>query len=152
MDVEPKTGLTGVEVVFTKLHAGGKFGGGSYTASGGLHGVGASVVNALSARLDVEVDRGGKTYKMSFRRGEPGRFKDPGNEVGPGAPSSSLSLTAPCCDVVGKAKRGVTGTRIRYWADRQIFTPDAEVLLRRPRRPGPPDRVPGAGPEAHGPR
>src|SRR5215217_5136625 len=95
IDKEPKTGLSGVEVVFTKLHAGGKFGGGSYTASGGLHGVGASVVNALSSRLDVEVDRGGKTYKMSFRRGEPGRFQD-------------------------------TGTRIRYWADRQIFTPDAK--------------------------
>ena len=62
VDVEPRTGLTGVEVVFTKLHAGGKFGGGSYAASGGLHGVGASVVNALSERLDVEVDRGGKTY------------------------------------------------------------------------------------------
>ena len=72
VDIEPKTGLTGVEVVFTKLHAGGKFGGGSYTASGGLHGVGASVVNALSARLDVEVDRGGRTHPMSFRRGEPG--------------------------------------------------------------------------------
>jgi len=57
VDKEPKTGLTGVEVVFTKLHAGGKFGGGSYAASGGLHGVGASVVNALASRLDVEVDR-----------------------------------------------------------------------------------------------
>ncbi|MBX7558008.1 hypothetical protein K1Y78_61635, partial [Streptomyces sp. tea 10] len=68
IDTEPRTGLTGVEVVFTKLHAGGKFGGGSYTASGGLHGVGASVVNALSARLDVQVDRGGKTYQMSFKR------------------------------------------------------------------------------------
>src|SRR5919112_747913 len=76
VDAEPKTGLSGVEVVFTKLHAGGKFGGGSYTASGGLHGVGASVVNALSSRLDVFVDRGSKTYAMSFRRGEPGIFKD----------------------------------------------------------------------------
>ncbi len=66
--------LTGVEVVMTKLHAGGKFGGGSYTASGGLHGVGASVVNALSARLDVEVDRGGRSTPMSFRRGVPGVF------------------------------------------------------------------------------
>jgi DNA gyrase subunit B len=79
VDVEPKTGLSGVEVVFTKLHAGGKFGGGSYAASGGLHGVGASVVNALSARLDVEVDRDGRTHAMSFRRGEPGVFADAGS-------------------------------------------------------------------------
>src|SRR5450631_2195402 len=76
VDIEPRTGLTGVEVVFTKLHAGGKFGGGSYTASGGLHGVGASVVNALASRLDVEVDRAMKTHAMSFRRGEPGVFAD----------------------------------------------------------------------------
>ena len=124
IDVEPKTGLTGVEVVFTKLHAGGKFGGGSYTASGGLHGVGASVVNALSARLDAEVDRGGKTYKMSFRRGEPGRFKD-GTRPDPAAPFEPF-VDNSVLDVVGKAKRGVTGTRIRYWADRQIFTPDAK--------------------------
>ena len=125
VDVEPKTGLTGVEVVFTKLHAGGKFGGGSYTASGGLHGVGASVVNALSARLDVEVDRGGKTYKMSFRRGEPGRFKDSGPRPDPAADFAAF-VDDSVLDVVGKAKRGVTGTRIRYWADRQIFTPDAK--------------------------
>ena len=78
VDTEPRTGLSGVEVVFTKLHAGGKFGGTSYAATGGLHGVGASVVNALSARLDVEVDRGGKTYRMTFRRGEPGTFADRG--------------------------------------------------------------------------
>ncbi|GAC1491994.1 MAG: DNA topoisomerase IV subunit B [Pseudarthrobacter sp.] len=125
IDVEPKTGLTGVEVVFTKLHAGGKFGGGSYTASGGLHGVGASVVNALSARLDVEVDRGGKTYKMSFRRGEPGRFKDSGTKSDPAAVFEPF-VNDSVLDVIGKAKRGVTGTRIRYWADRQIFTPDAK--------------------------
>jgi DNA gyrase subunit B len=88
VDIEPKTGLSGVEVVFTKLHAGGKFGSGSYAASGGLHGVGASVVNALSERLDVEVDRDGKTWAMSFKRGEPGIFDDkkslaPGNPFKP---------------------------------------------------------------------
>ncbi|MDQ1544814.1 MAG: gyrase subunit, partial [Actinomycetota bacterium] len=85
VDIEPKTGLTGVEVVFTKLHAGGKFGSGSYAASGGLHGVGASVVNALSERLDVEVDRDGKTYAMSFHRGEPGTFADNGAAPTPDA-------------------------------------------------------------------
>lgn len=74
-------GLTGVELVYTKLHAGGKFGGGSTAASGGLHGVGASMVNALSERLDVEVDRGGKTYAMSFHRGEPGIFADSGRSA-----------------------------------------------------------------------
>ena len=62
VDEVPGVGLSGVEVVYTKLHAGGKFGGGSYGSSGGLHGVGASVVNALSERMDVQVDRGGKTY------------------------------------------------------------------------------------------
>ncbi len=124
VDVEPRTGLTGVEVVFTKLHAGGKFGGGSYAASGGLHGVGASVVNALSERLDVEVDRGGKTYAMSFHRGEPGVFAgpDPDSPFTPFEKSSELRVT-------GKAPRGVTGTRIRYWADRQIFTKGAAFDL-----------------------
>src|SRR5689334_12719006 len=81
VDVEPKTGLTGVELVMTRLHAGGKFGGGSYTASGGLHGVGASVVNALSARLDVEVDRDGHTHAMSFKRGLPGDFAGDGPDA-----------------------------------------------------------------------
>ncbi|MEN9882620.1 MAG: hypothetical protein RI916_1047 [Actinomycetota bacterium] len=78
VDKEPKTGLTGVEVVLTKLHAGGKFGGGSYAASGGLHGVGASVVNALASRLDAEVDRDGKIYWMSFKRGVAGIFDGDG--------------------------------------------------------------------------
>jgi DNA gyrase subunit B len=114
VDVEPKTGLTGVEVVFTKLHAGGKFGGGSYTASGGLHGVGASVVNALSARLDAEVDRAAR------------RTGCPSGGVSPAASTTTAAPTRPpfapfvedsVLDVVGKAKRGVTGTRIRYWAD-----------------------------------
>ena len=123
VDVEPKTGLTGVEVVFTKLHAGGKFGSGSYAASGGLHGVGASVVNALSERLDVEVDRGGKTYAMSFHRGEPGIFDD-SKGIGPDAPFAPFTSGSEL-RVVGKVKKGVTGSRIRYWADRQIFTADA---------------------------
>ena len=74
VDIEPKTKLSGVELVMTRLHAGGKFGGGSYTASGGLHGVGASVVNALSGRLDIQVDRGGAEWSTSFRRGVPGEF------------------------------------------------------------------------------
>ncbi|HEY5135941.1 MAG TPA: DNA topoisomerase IV subunit B [Candidatus Nanopelagicales bacterium] len=118
VDVEPKTRLTGVEVVMTRLHAGGKFGGGSYTASGGLHGVGASVVNALSERLDIEVDRDGKIHTMSFQRGVPGLF----DGDGPDAPFSKKSGLV----VSGRAKKGVTGTRTRYWADRQIFVKDAE--------------------------
>nr|WP_144876531.1 DNA topoisomerase IV subunit B [Microbacterium sp. 1.5R] len=127
VDVEPRTGLTGVEVVYTKLHAGGKFGGGSYAASGGLHGVGASVVNALSERLDVEVDRGGKTYAMSFHRGEPGIFADQG-EKRPDSPFTPFEKKSEL-RVIGKAPRGVTGTRVRYWADRQIFTKDAAFQL-----------------------
>lgn len=127
VDVEPRTGLTGVEVVFTKLHAGGKFGGGSYAASGGLHGVGASVVNALSERLDVEVDRGGKTYAMSFHRGEPGLFADTG-EKRPDAKFTPFQDKSEL-RVVGKAPRGTSGTRIRYWADHQIFTKDAAFQL-----------------------
>ena len=129
VDIEPRTGLTGVEVVYTKLHAGGKFGGGSYTASGGLHGVGASVVNALSARLDVEVDRASKTYAMSFRRGEPGTFSDVAGAKGERAPDNDFTPydQGSELEVVGKAKRGVTGTRVRYWADPQIFLKDASI-------------------------
>jgi len=118
VDKEPKTKLTVVELVLTKLHAGGKFGGGSYTASGGLHGVGASVVNALSSRLDVEVDRSGKTHGMSFRRGVPGVFDEPG-------PDASFQRKSGL-EVVGKAPRTRTGTRVRWWADPQVFTKDAE--------------------------
>src|ERR671933_1722424 len=127
VDVEPKTGLSGVEVVFTKLHAGGKFGGGSYAASGGLHGVGASVVNALSERLDVEVDRGGKTWAMSFHRGEPGVFADV-EEPSPDAPFEPF-VSGSELRVVGKVRRDRTGTRVRYWADRQIFVRDAAFSL-----------------------
>ncbi|EFL03034.1 MULTISPECIES: DNA topoisomerase IV subunit B [unclassified Streptomyces] len=121
VDVEPKTGLSGVEVVMTKLHAGGKFGGGSYAASGGLHGVGASVVNALSARLDVEVDRGGSVHTTSFRRGVPGQFKGAGPE-GAFEPTTGLRKTK-------RIPKTRTGTRVRYWADRQIFLKDAKLSL-----------------------
>lgn len=124
VDTEPRTGLSGVEVVFTKLHAGGKFGGGSYTASGGLHGVGASVVNALSSRLDVEVDRGTKTHAMSFRRGEPGVFSD---VLGVSTPDATFTAYTDNSElrIVGKVGRGKTGSRVRYWPDQQIFPPDA---------------------------
>ena len=118
VDKEPKTKLSGVELVLTKLHAGGKFGGGSYTASGGLHGVGASVVNALSSRLDVQVDRSGKTHGMSFRRGVPGVFDGNG-------PDAEFQR-AKGLNVVGKAPRTRTGTRVRWWADPQVFTKDAD--------------------------
>jgi DNA gyrase subunit B len=130
VDVEPKTGLTGVELVMTRLHAGGKFGGGSYTASGGLHGVGASVVNALAARLDVSVERDGHEWTASFRRGVPGVFAGPG----PGAkftPRSGLTQ-------VRRVARKVTGTRIRFWPDTQVFVRDAQwavdSLLQRARQ------------------
>ncbi len=119
VDVEPKTGLAGLEVVFTKLHAGGKFGGGSYVATGGLHGVGASVVNALSARLDVEVDRSPVTQGMSFKRGVAGKFDGKGPDAG-FTPGSGLTKGA-------RVKKGITGTRIRFWPDREVFTKDAAV-------------------------
>ncbi|MEU5598719.1 ATP-binding protein, partial [Streptomyces sp. NPDC020298] len=121
VDVEPKTGLSGVEVVMTKLHAGGKFGGGSYAASGGLHGVGASVVNALSARLDVEVDRAGHTHAISFRRGVPGAFAGNGGDAKFEATGGLRKAK--------KIPKSRTGTRVRYWADRQIFLKDAKLSL-----------------------
>ncbi|MEU8250000.1 DNA topoisomerase IV subunit B [Nonomuraea sp. NPDC048916] len=121
VDVEPKSGLAGVELVYTKLHAGGKFGGGSYGASGGLHGVGASVVNALSSRLDVEVDRDGRVHEISFRRGVPGVFDGDG-------PTAKFKKKSGLRDG-GKLAKRVTGTRVRFWADKQIFLPDAEVSL-----------------------
>lgn len=119
VDIEPRTGLSGLEVVYTKLHAGGKFGGGAYNVSGGLHGVGASVVNAVSSRLDVEVDRKSTTWGMSFRRGVPGVFDGDGPDA-PFTPGSGVHK-------LGRARRGVTGTRVRYWPDRQIFLPDATL-------------------------
>ena len=127
VDIEPRTSLTGVELVFTKLHAGGKFGAGSYAASGGLHGVGASVVNALSERLDVEVDRDGQTWAMSFHRGEPGIFKDSSEGVSPTAPFEPF-VEGSELRTVGKVKKGVTGTRVRFWPDPQIFGKNASFV------------------------
>jgi len=121
-DKEPKTGLPGVEVVATKLHAGGKFGGGSYVATGGLHGVGLSVVNALSSRMDIDVDRSPATQGVSFRRGAPGVFDGDGPAAG-FAPRSGLSRKG------GRVAKGRSGTRIRFWPDRQIFTKDAHFEL-----------------------
>jgi len=121
VDIEPKSGLAGVELVYTKLHAGGKFGGGSYGASGGLHGVGASVVNALSSRLDVQVDRDGHTHEISFRRGVPGVFDGDG-------PTAKFKKKSGLREV-GRLRTKATGTRVRWWADKQIFLPDAEISL-----------------------
>ncbi len=97
VDMHPTEKKVGLELVLTELHAGGKFGGGGYKVSGGLHGVGASVVNALSERLLAEVHKDGHIYRQSYRRGVPdGPMK-----------------------VVGDTK--LRGTMIRWWADPQIF-------------------------------
>jgi DNA gyrase subunit B len=130
VDLEPKTGLTGVELVMTRLHAGGKFGGGSYTASGGLHGVGASVVNALSGRLDVQVARDGNEWAVSFRHGVAGEFAGPGPDA-PFAPGHGLRK-------VRRVAKTLTGTTIRFWPDPQVFVRDArwsfETLAQRARQ------------------
>ena len=127
VDIEPRTGLTGVEVVLTKLHAGAKFGNSSYTAVGGLHGVGSSVVNALSSRLDVEVDRDGKTHRMRFHQGHPGTYQDPDPEhPSPDSPFKRTRKNRPTpLEVVGSVPKSRTGTRVRYWADPEIFNPTA---------------------------
>jgi DNA gyrase subunit B len=102
VDVVKGEGKPAVEVVLTTLHAGGKFGGKGYQVSGGLHGVGVSVVNALSERLDVEVALGGKLWRQDYVRGKPtGKLK-----------------------AVKSIKR--TGTTVAFWPDPEIFTEDRE--------------------------
>jgi DNA gyrase subunit B len=119
-DVHAKSGLSGVELVLTRLHAGGKFGGSGYKTSGGLHGVGASAVNALSHRFDVTVKRAGKVHEMSFAHGVPGVFDSPG-------PKAKFS-PQPGLRIVGKMKRGEkTGTSIRYWYDARYFEAGARL-------------------------
>lgn len=100
VDIHPEYGQSGIEIILTKLHAGGKFSTDNYQFSGGLHGVGISVVNALSTRVDVEVQRQGNLYKMSFEQGEP---------VGP-------------LDVFeGKAPKRASGTTVRFWPEAKYF-------------------------------
>jgi DNA gyrase subunit B len=112
--VHTKSGLSGVELVLTRLHAGGKFGGSGYKTSGGLHGVGASAVNALSHRFDVTVKQDGKVYQMSFAHGVPGEFADSG-------PKAKFTKRSGL-NVVRRMKRGEsTGTSIRYWYDTRYF-------------------------------
>jgi len=119
-DKHAKSGLSGVELVLTKLHAGGKFGGSGYKTSGGLHGVGASAVNALSHRFDVTVKLGGKVHEMSFAHGVPGVFDGPGAKA-KFSPQPGLRIT-------GKMKRGEkTGTSIRYWYDARYFETGAKL-------------------------
>jgi DNA gyrase subunit B len=119
-DINAKSGLSGVELVLTRLHAGGKFGGSGYKTSGGLHGVGASAVNALSLRFDVTVKRDGKVHALSFQRGVPGAFDGPGPKAG-FHPESGLR-------VVRRMKRGeASGTSIRYWYDTRYFETGARL-------------------------
>ncbi|MBG0560140.1 DNA gyrase/topoisomerase IV subunit B [Actinoplanes aureus] len=119
-DVHAKSGLSGVELVLTRLHAGGKFGGSGYKASGGLHGVGASAVNALALRFDATVKRDGKVHEISFQRGVPGVFDGPG----PDAPFTR----EPGLRVVRRMKRGEpSGTSIRYWYDARYFETGARL-------------------------
>src|SRR3954466_5270261 len=119
-DINAKSGLNGVELVLTRLHAGGKFGGSGYKTSGGLHGVGASAVNALSLRFDVTVKRDGKVHQISFQRGVPGVFDGPGPDAR-FHPESGLR-------VLRKLKRGEpTGTSIRYWYDARYFETGAAL-------------------------
>ncbi|MFU0541825.1 DNA gyrase/topoisomerase IV subunit B [Gardnerella pickettii] len=140
VDVEPKTKLTGVEVVLTKLHAGAKFGNASYNAAGGLHGVGSSVVNALSLRLDVEVDRDGKTHHMAFHQGHPGVYSDADPEnPSPASPFKRTRKNKPTeLEIIGTVSPKTTGTRVRYWADPEIFNSTArfsyEQLIDRVRQ------------------
>jgi topoisomerase IV subunit B len=99
VDVHPEEGIPGIELILTRLHAGGKFSNNNYTFSGGLHGVGVSVVNALSTRVEVYIRRDGNEYRMAFAHGD--RVSE--------------------LDIVGSVGKRNTGTRLRFWADPQYF-------------------------------
>ena len=113
IDPHPTKKVSALEVVLTELHSGGKFGGGVYGASGGLHGVGASVVNALSSRLRAEVDRDGATWQLWFVKQKAGQFD--GDRFAKGHKLRKVRTTRK------------TGTRIRFWPDLDMFDPDAAV-------------------------
>ncbi|MFZ8983828.1 MAG: DNA topoisomerase IV subunit B [Steroidobacteraceae bacterium] len=99
VDLHPREKMPGVELILTRLHAGGKFNDRAYEFSGGLHGVGVSVVNALSRNLECWVRRGGSEYNIAFRDGK----------------------TASKLEEIGKVRKGVTGTTVRFWPDPQFF-------------------------------
>jgi DNA gyrase subunit B len=115
VDRHTKRKVSALEVVFTELHAGGKFGGGAYTSSGGLHGVGASVVNALAAKLMAEVDRDGYTHQLWFHHRVAGSF------------SGSAFKPGHTVEKVKKVPRSRTGTRVRFWPDFEIFDSEARI-------------------------
>lgn len=100
VDIHPEYGQSGIEIILTKLHAGGKFSTDNYQFSGGLHGVGISVVNALSSRVEVEVLRQGNVYQMQFEQGEP---------------------VAPLAVLEGKTAKKISGTRVRFWPEAKYF-------------------------------
>ncbi len=107
---------TALEIVFTELHAGGKFGGGAYSSSGGLHGVGASVVNALAAKLVAEVDRDGHTHRLGFVDRVPGRIDAKGR-----------FRAGSTLEKVKKIPAGRSGTRVRFWPDLDLFDPGLAI-------------------------
>ena len=114
VDKHPDRDVSALEVVFSELHAGGKFGEGAYKASGGLHGVGAAVVNALSTQLDVQVQRDGYLHELSFKHQEPGLFENR-RFVG----GSELRKT--------RKRSKATGTRVKFLPDTELFHPDASI-------------------------
>ena len=121
IDRHAKRKISALEVVLTELHAGGKFGGGAYGASGGLHGVGASVVNALSTKLIAQVDRDGHTHELGFNERTAGQF------------SGSTFTAGHDLEKVKRISKNKTGTRIRFWSDRDIFDPEARIDIEQVR-------------------
>jgi DNA gyrase subunit B len=115
IDRHSKRKVSALEVVFTELHAGGKFGGGAYSSSGGLHGVGASVVNALAAKLVAEVDRDGATHVLGFSERVAGQFR------------GSKFTAGHTLEKVKRISKNKSGTRVRFWPDFDIFDPAAVI-------------------------